>query len=144
MWSLLQQCDWKAHDFAWNSSRDSYKISEKSAARIGRSVHSTSDMRSASDRVAAHRGTAVMSDLLRDQIRDFILRNYLFTADPTALGLDDSLLNRGIVDSTGMLEIISFIEQQLGVKVNDDELTPDNLDGVNRIVGYVESKRRQA
>ena len=84
-----------------------------------------------------------MSDLLRDQVRNFILRNYLFTTDPTVLGLDDSLLNRGIVDSTGMLEIISFIEQKLGVKVQDDELTPDNLDGVNRIVGYVESKRRQ-
>ncbi len=60
-----------------------------------------------------------MTDALREQIRAFILENYLFTADQSALGLDDSLLERGIVDSTGMLEIIFFIEEQLGVKVKD-------------------------
>ena len=47
-----------------------------------------------------------MSDALRDQVRAFILENYLFTSDTKALGVDDSLLGRGIVDSTGMLEII--------------------------------------
>ena len=51
-----------------------------------------------------------MSDSLRDRIQRFILENYLFTSDTGALGLDDSLLGRGIVDSTGMLEIIMFIE----------------------------------
>jgi len=85
-----------------------------------------------------------MSDALRDQIRDFILENYLFTSDPSALGLDDSLLGRGIVDSTGMLEIIFFIEEQLGVKVKDEEMIPDNLDGVNKIAQFVSSKRQAA
>jgi len=85
-----------------------------------------------------------MSDALRDQIRDFILENYLFTSDPSALGLDDSLLGRGIVDSTGMLEIIFFIEEQLGVKVKDEEMVPDNLDGVNKIASFVSSKRQAA
>jgi acyl carrier protein len=85
-----------------------------------------------------------MKDELRERIRTFILQNYLFTEDPSALGLDDSLLGRGIVDSTGMLEIIMFIEEQLGVKVRDEELIPENLDGVNRIAAYVESKRRAA
>lgn len=51
-----------------------------------------------------------MTDALRDQVRAFILENYLFTSDVSALGADDSLLGRGIVDSTGMLEIIFFIE----------------------------------
>jgi acyl carrier protein len=85
-----------------------------------------------------------MPDALRDQIRDFILENYLFTSDQSALGLDDSLLGRGIVDSTGMLEIIFFIEEQLGVKVKDEEMVPDNLDGVNKIANFVQSKRQAA
>jgi len=82
-----------------------------------------------------------MSTALHDQVRNFILENYLFTNDPSALALDDSLLGRGIVDSTGMLEIIYFIEEQLGVKVADQDMIPDNLDSVNRIAKYVQSKR---
>jgi len=85
-----------------------------------------------------------MPDALNDKIRAFILENYLFTSDSAALGLDDSLLGRGIVDSTGMLEIIFFIEEQLGVKVKDEEMIPDNLDSVNRIARFVASKRQAA
>jgi acyl carrier protein len=85
-----------------------------------------------------------MSDSLHDQVRHFILENYLFTDDPAQLGLDDSLLGRGIVDSTGMLEIILFIEEQLGVKVADSEMVPENLDSVNRIAAFVTSKRKAA
>ena len=85
-----------------------------------------------------------MSDNLRDRIQKFILENYLFASDTSALGLDDSLLGRGIVDSTGMLEIIMFIEEQLGVTVKDEEMVPENLDSVNRIAAFVESKRKAA
>ena len=85
-----------------------------------------------------------MVDPLRTQIRDFILENYLFTNDPSAIELDDSLLDRGIVDSTGMLEIIFFIEEKLGIKVKDDELIPDNLDSVNKIASFVEARRNAA
>ncbi len=85
-----------------------------------------------------------MSDSLRDRIQKFILENYLFTSDTGALALDDSLLGRGIVDSTGMLEIIMFIEEQLGVIVKDEEMIPENLDSVSRIAAFVESKRKVA
>ncbi|MGH8174732.1 MAG: acyl carrier protein [Steroidobacter sp.] len=85
-----------------------------------------------------------MADALRDNIRDFILENYLFTNDTSAIGFDDSLLERGIVDSTGMLEIIFFIEENLGVKVQDEEMIPDNLDSVNKIAQFVEARRRAA
>jgi acyl carrier protein len=85
-----------------------------------------------------------MTDSLHDTIRRFILENYLFTDDVTQLSLDDSLLGRGIVDSTGMLEIILFIEEQLGVKVADTEMVPENLDSVNRIAAFVTSKRKAA
>ena len=83
-----------------------------------------------------------MSDDLRQRIQKFILENYLFSTDRSALGYDDSLLGRGIVDSTGMLEIIMFIEEQLGVMIKDEEMTPDNLDSVNRIAAFVESRRK--
>ena len=85
-----------------------------------------------------------MSDDLRQRIQKFILENYLFSTDRSALGFDDSLLGRGIVDSTGMLEIIMFIEEQLGVTVKDEEMIPDNLDSVNRIAAFVESRRKVA
>ena len=82
-----------------------------------------------------------MSSELQTQVRDFILENYLFTDDTSALGLDESLLDRGIVDSTGMLEIIMFIEDELGVAVEDEEMIPENLDSVNRIASFVSKKR---
>lgn len=82
-----------------------------------------------------------MPDALRTQIRNFILENYLFTNDASAIGLDDSLLGRGVVDSTGMLEVIFFIEEQLGVKVKDEEMIPENLDSVNKIAEFVEARR---
>jgi acyl carrier protein len=85
-----------------------------------------------------------MSDALRNQIRHFILENYLFTNDVAAIDFDDSLLGKGIVDSTGMLEIIFFIEEQLGVKVKDEEMIPENLDSINRIAQFVESRRKAA
>ena len=82
-----------------------------------------------------------MSSELQTQVRDFILENYLFTDDTSALSPDESLLDRGIVDSTGMLEIIMFIEDELGVTVEDEEMIPENLDSVNRIATFVGKKR---
>jgi acyl carrier protein len=85
-----------------------------------------------------------MTDALRSSIRDFLLENYLFTNDTSAIGVDDSLLGRGIVDSTGMLEVIFFIEEKLGVKVKDEEMIPDNLDSINKIASFVEARRKAA
>jgi acyl carrier protein len=85
-----------------------------------------------------------MADPLRDKIRDFILQNYLFTTDTAALGLDDSLLERGIVDSSGMMEIIFFVEEKLGVVMHENEMTPDNLDSVNKIAKFVQGRLQSA
>ena len=82
-----------------------------------------------------------MASELQTQVRTFILENYLFTDDESALGPDESLLDRGIVDSTGMLEIIMFIEDELGVQVADEEMIPENLDSVNRIAAFVSGKK---
>ena len=80
------------------------------------------------------------SDSLRDAIRQFILENYLFTTDTSAVGFDDSLIDRGIVDSTGMLEIIFFVEERFGVVMEDQEMVPENLASISKIARYVESK----
>lgn len=85
-----------------------------------------------------------MTEALQIKIRDFILENFLFTDDTSAVPLDGSLLEHGIVNSTGMLEIVMFIEEQLGVSVLDEEMIPENLDSVNNIARFVECKKRAA
>lgn len=78
-----------------------------------------------------------MSNSMHDTIRSYILENYLFTDDASMLGLTDSLVGHGIVDSTGVLEIILFIEEQFGVKVKDEDMIAENFDSVSKIVDYV-------
>jgi len=77
---------------------------------------------------------------LKDQVRQFIISNF-YVADPAALNDDASLLDAGIVDSTGVLEVITFIETTFGLTVEDAEMLPDNLDAVNRIVAFVNKKK---
>jgi acyl carrier protein len=74
------------------------------------------------------------------QVRNFVTTNF-YVAEPTALKDEDSLLDRGIIDSTGVLELIGFLEDTFGFKVDDAEMVPENLDSIGRIVAYVESKK---
>jgi len=80
---------------------------------------------------------------IRTQIKNFILQNYLFTNDDSALADGDSLMQKGIVDSTGILELIMHVEETYGIKVLDEEMIPDNLDSVANIVAFVMRKREQ-
>ncbi len=73
-------------------------------------------------------------------IRKYVLENYLFTDNENELRNDDSFLDKGILDSTGILEIITLIEESFGIKVEDAEMIPENLDSVNNIVAYVTKK----
>lgn len=75
------------------------------------------------------------------QVREFILTNYLFTDDPTKLRDSESLMQSGTMDSTGILEMIMFLEERFGIKVADDEMIPTNLDSVANVVAYIERKR---
>lgn len=76
-----------------------------------------------------------------DQVKNYILENILFSKDTSQLGQDESFLAKGIIDSTGMLEVIFFLEETFGIKVADNEMVPDNLDSVNKIAAYVTRKR---
>lgn len=75
------------------------------------------------------------------KIREFILKNYLFTNDTNALRDDESLIDRGIIDSTGAMEVVLFLDEQFGITVADEELIPANLDSVDKLTAFVVRKR---
>jgi acyl carrier protein len=77
---------------------------------------------------------------VEQKIRDYILDNYLFTDDQSALSNDDSFLDKGIIDSTGIMEVIFFLEEDFGIQVEDDEMVPENLDSVKNLVAYIAKK----
>ncbi len=85
-------------------------------------------------------GSVATADQVASTIRKFIFENFLFGAQDDAIGNDDSFLEKGIIDSTGILEIVNYLEEEFGVKVEDDEILPENLDSVSRIVAYVGRK----
>jgi acyl carrier protein len=77
------------------------------------------------------------------KIRNYILENYLFTDDQSALSSEESFLEGGLLDSTGILELIYFVEDEFGVSIEDEEMVPENLDSVKRIVAFIGRKAKQ-
>jgi acyl carrier protein len=77
------------------------------------------------------------------RVREFVRSNFL-VSDDVALTDQASLLELGIVDSTGVLEIIAFLERTFGLAVDDDEIVPENLDSIERIAAYVARKQGAA
>ena len=77
---------------------------------------------------------------VEETIKNFILSTFIIEESPAPLGNDQSFLESGIIDSTGMLELVSFIEEQFGIKIEDEELVPANLDSVNNVVGFINRK----
>lgn len=76
-------------------------------------------------------------------VRQFIIENF-FVPDPDTVGDEDGLLESGVVDSTGVLEVIQFVEGRFGIAMADEEIVPENLGSIARIAAYVERKLRQA
>lgn len=84
-----------------------------------------------------------MSTITED-LREFVVRNYLF-GDADRLPDDTtSLMESGVVDSTGILELIEFLEEHFGITVGDTETTPHNLGSIRAIAEYVERKGADA
>jgi acyl carrier protein len=81
---------------------------------------------------------------METEIRGFLAENFPLGEDPGNLPADASLLEAGIIDSTGVLELVGFIEETYDVRVEDEELLPENLDSIQSIVGFVERKRAAA
>lgn len=82
-----------------------------------------------------------MQQHIHQTIRRYILENFLFTDDLSALNDEESLLEQGIIDSTGALEIITFIEETFAIQVHDDEMLPENLDSVKNISSFILRKK---
>jgi acyl carrier protein len=80
---------------------------------------------------------------IRQQVRSFVTTNF-YVPDPSALADEASLLDQGIIDSTGVLEVISFLEDTFGLTVDDTEMVPENLDSIERISSFVAKKRTAA
>jgi acyl carrier protein len=79
------------------------------------------------------------SDYL-DQIRDYVARNLLFSDTGFRYDDDASFLDEGIIDSLGVIELVTFVEKQFGISVADQELVPDNFDSVRKLETYVRQK----
>jgi acyl carrier protein len=77
---------------------------------------------------------------VQDRVKQFIVRNF-YISDPTELAADTSLIAGGYVDSTGMLELIAFLEREFGIHIQDQEMVPENLETLARIAGFVERKK---
>jgi len=77
---------------------------------------------------------------IRAELRDFIAGNFMLGKNPEELTDDGSLLELGIIDSTGVLELVGFLEERFGMQINDEELVPDNLDSISNLIKFVQSK----
>lgn len=80
---------------------------------------------------------------VRNTLRKHVLEQYLFSDDDTLLADNDSFLEKGILDSTGIMEIIFFIEETFGFSVADEEMVPENLDSINNLTAFIERKSGQ-
>ena len=76
---------------------------------------------------------------IKDKVRAFVVENFMFGNDE---GLEDgtSFLENGIIDSTGILELVNFFEEEFSISVEDEELIPENLDSIKNVTSYLQKK----
>jgi len=76
-----------------------------------------------------------------EPVRNFVIENFLFGRTEVLMD-DQSFLESGIIDSTGVLELVVFLEKTYGIGISDDELIPENLDSINNVSRFLLSKLR--
>jgi acyl carrier protein len=81
---------------------------------------------------------------IRRELRQFVTDNFLLSEDDAGLADDASFLEQGIVDSTGVLELVSFLERRYAITLDDAELVPDNLDSIGKLTAFLERKLQAA
>ena len=77
---------------------------------------------------------------IEETIKNFIISNFIIEQNAASIDNDRSFLESGIIDSTGILELVSFIEEQYRIKIEDEELIPDNLDSISNVVRFINQK----
>jgi acyl carrier protein len=85
-----------------------------------------------------------MAETVGTEIRTFIVENFLFGQEGRGFAEDESFLESGIIDSTGLLELVAFVEQKYGISIADRELLPENLDSLKNITTFIARKRETA
>lgn len=81
---------------------------------------------------------------IEKELRQFVIDNFLFGQGDVQLENDDSFMERGIVDSTGVLELVAFLEKKYQIKVEGKDLIPDNLDSISNLLRFLEKKLQLA
>jgi acyl carrier protein len=77
---------------------------------------------------------------IEGEVRDFLKDNFPLAVDPASVPSGGSLIDLGVVDSTGVLEIVGFLESRFGFEIPVEEISPENLDTIDNITGYVQGK----
>ncbi len=77
---------------------------------------------------------------IRSDIREFIVDNFLFREDQESVSDSESLLENGLMDSTGVLELVAFLENDMGIEIQDAEIVPENFDSIENISRYASAK----
>jgi acyl carrier protein len=78
---------------------------------------------------------------VKTKVRQYIVDNFIMGATVAELGDADSFMDRHILDSTGFLELISYLEETFGIRVEDEEMVPENLDSLNHVAAFLDRKR---
>ena len=81
---------------------------------------------------------------IKQHLRQFLAETLVKGQTGDSIKDDDSFFEKEVIDSTGVLELVLFMEQTFGFTVEDEEIVPENLDSINRVVAYVQSKLRKA
>ena len=81
---------------------------------------------------------------MESEIRAFIADNFLLGDDVQKLAGSASLIDAGIIDSTGVLELVGFLEDRYGIRIADHELLPENLDSIDNVIRFVGEKQSAA
>ena len=84
------------------------------------------------------------ADDMEEVLRNFIVENFLAAAGLDEFGNDDSFMEKGIIDSTGILELLEFIEETFSIRVEDEEVITDNLDSLNKLKSFIKRKTGHA
>ncbi len=77
---------------------------------------------------------------IKQSVKNYILENDLYGAGDDALSDEDSFLEKGIIDSTGIMEIVSYVEDEFNISVHDEEMIPENLDTINNLARFITKK----
>ena len=79
-------------------------------------------------------------ETIRKELKEFIIEVFLMGNESDCPGDSDSFMQEGIIDSTGVLELVAFVEDQYDISIDDDEMTPDNLDSIDKLAVFISGK----